>query len=387
MKNKLYYVLFLFYVMMAGFILYINGVFTKAPLSVSNLLINGVFLVVIGVIFVISAFGFSRLNRCTDDLRTVTQQLFAEYGKGGNKNLWGSYQDKKEVFVEPALKDAFDKYRARLKAGQVKRGAAGTCDIEDYINEELLDRVGLNYFNSGVSGTLTGLGILGTFLGLSWGLSSFNGNDIYAISDNVGPLLTGMKVAFHTSVYGIFFSLVFHFVYRSIMSDAYEKLDDFLTAFRQCAMPAVKTEDATQNTMLVYQANMANAMKQLLELAQGNAEKQQAGLEKIVDEFLAQMDAKLGAGMQKLGSALTDAGQSQVTYAAVGKQLAETMGQLLEENRIAQKQLLEMQKRQEDFAKELSAQHEKLFTTCDELSDDISNQLYTFEQMRSLYEK
>lgn len=87
-------------------------------------------------------------------------------------------------------------------------------------------------------GTLTGLGILGTFIGLSLGLNSFNGNDIYTISDNVGPLLEGMKVAFHTSVYGIFFSLIFNVVYRALMADAYEKLSQFLAVFRECVMPA-----------------------------------------------------------------------------------------------------------------------------------------------------
>ena len=101
----------------------------------------------------------------------------------------------------------------------------------------------MNFFNSGVSGTLTGLGILGTFLGLSMGLGSFSGDDIYTISDNVGPLLSGMKVAFHTSVYGILFSLVFNVVYRSIMSDAYEKLENFLCIFRHTAQPrSIKEE-------------------------------------------------------------------------------------------------------------------------------------------------
>ena len=109
----------------------------------------------------------------------------------------------------------------------------------------------MNFFNSGISGTLTGLGILGTFLGLSMGLGSFNGDDIYTISDNVGPLLSGMKVAFHTSVYGIFLSLVFNFVYRSVMSASYEKLEDFLCIFRQTAQPAAAREDENSSAMVV----------------------------------------------------------------------------------------------------------------------------------------
>ena len=103
------------------------------------------------------------------------------------------------------------------------------------------------------------------------GLGSFNGNDIYTISDNVGPLLSGMKVAFHTSVYGIFFSLVFNFVYRSLMADAYGKMDGFLAAFRQCVLPQPVSERENSASMLVYQAGMADSMKKIMELLKGNA--------------------------------------------------------------------------------------------------------------------
>ena len=43
--------------------------------------------------------------------------------------------------------------------------------------------------------------------------------------------------------------------------------------------------------------------------------------------------------------------------------------------------------RQEAFARELKNQKEEIKTACREMTDEVSNQLYTFEQMRSLYEK
>ncbi|MDE6203547.1 MAG: MotA/TolQ/ExbB proton channel family protein, partial [Lachnospiraceae bacterium] len=222
MKNKLYYVLFLLYAVVVVFVLYLNGVFTGEEGSVVNLIINIVFLMIIGVLFVVSAFSFGRLNAITDELIDFTVRLQKEYKEAGGKNLWGNYQGRSDVFENEELRGAFNKYRMRIKSLSTKRGISAPCDLEEYINEDLLDRAGMNFFNSGISGTLTGLGILGTFLGLSLGLGAFSGDDIFTISDNVGSLLSGMKVAFHTSVYGIFFSLVFNVVYRSIMSDAYE---------------------------------------------------------------------------------------------------------------------------------------------------------------------
>ena len=383
MKNKLYYVLFILYALVVAFILYINGVFTGGDVSLVNLAINVGFLVIIGVLFVISAVSFGRLNRCTDELVIATEKMQKEYKDNGGKNIWSVFQDNKDVFADENLRLAFNKYRARMKTYKTKRGYSHSCDLDEYINEDLLDRVGMNYFNSGISGTLTGLGILGTFLGLSMGLGSFNGNDIYTISDNVGPLLSGMKVAFHTSVYGIFFSLVFNVAYRSIMSDAYEKLENFLNAFRQFAQPPASSEDENSATMLVYQANMANALKQLVDFAKGNAMEQTEGVERIVNRFVEQMNGALGVNFQKLGNQLKSTGDLQMITTNNSKELIETAAALVEVNRNMQETLTQLQERQQIFARELEQQRKELSDTCEE----VGNQLYAFDQMRSLYEK
>lgn len=387
MKNKLYYVLFIFYALVVAFVLYINGVFTGEEASMVNVLINVGFLIIIGILFVISTVSFGRLNHCTDELVAMTEQLQKEYKAAGCKNLWNDIQERKDIFTNEELRLAFNKYRARIKGYRTKRGVMNTCDLEEYINEDLLDRVGMNFFNSGISGTLTGLGILGTFLGLSMGLGSFNGDDIYTISDNVGPLLSGMKVAFHTSVYGIFFSLIFNFVYRGIMADAYEKLEEFLNAFRQFAQPVAITEDENTAALVVYQANMANSMKQMLDLMKGNAMEQTVAVERIADKFVEQMNGALGVQFQKLGMQLKNTADLQLIYTNDSKDLIEAATALVEVNRNTQEVLKLMLEKQEKMTKELQTQKDKLNATCDEITDEISKQLYAFDQMRSLYEK
>ena len=244
MKNKLYYLLFVCYVAVVGVILYINGGFTGEISSITNMVINLGILLIIGILFAISTVSFGRLNRSTKELVEWTEKMQQQYAEEEGKNVWRMFLHENEIFANKELNQAFDKYRARINGYRTKNGYSNTCDLDEYINEDVIDKIGSNYFNSGISGTLTGLGILGTFIGLSLGLGSFNGNDIYTISDNVGPLLSGMKVAFHTSVYGIFFSLIFNVAYRSIMADAYEKLEVFLKVFKQCAQPIANAEVA-----------------------------------------------------------------------------------------------------------------------------------------------
>ena len=357
MRRRLYFLLFPLYVVAVFFVLFVNGVFSGQISSVGNLTINVAFLAVIGVLFLISMISFIRLNHCTDELSELTMQIQKDFQEAGGKNLWNSYRDRKEVFYERPLADAFRRYRLRMRRFMTNNGYMGTCDLEEYINEDLLDRVGKTHFNSGMSGTLTGLGILGTFLGLALGLGSFQGDDIYTISDNVGPLLMGMKVAFHTSVYGIFFSLVFNFIYRSIMADAYERLEFFLDVFRQCVQP-VAGSGGNETAMLVYQANMANSMKRLLELAQGVSKEQTAGVERIVDQFMEKMNSSLGANFQKLGLILKDAGAAQAGNAELCRKLMESVSDMAKINNDMLNDLDLLFQEQKNLLEELSAQKE-----------------------------
>jgi len=383
MKRKLYYVLFFLYVIVVAFVLYLNGVFTGEWKSSINLIINIGFLIIIGILFVVSSISFGRLSRVTRELEDVSLLLQKEYKKTGEKNLWANYKDNDAFFEEKDLQDAFNKYRLRVNSTKARRGAGSFCDLEAYINEDLLDRISMNSFNSGVSGTLTGIGILGTFLGLSMGLGAFSGDDIFTISDNVGSLLSGMKVAFHTSVYGIFFSLVFNIIYRNLMSNAYKTLDEFLDVFRQTTQPFSGKDEETAATMLVYQAGMASSLRQILEVMKGNAMEQTAGVERIVDRFTEEMQSALDTDFKKLGNTLKSAGESQAVSAANVAEMVEAVTTLVEVNRNVQEALTCVMDRQEFFAERLEEQKEMLADMCDEMS----SQLYTFEQMRNLYEK
>ena len=386
MKNKLYYVLIPVYAFTVVFILYINGVFDGNVASDVNLIINVGFLMVIGVLLLISFISFTGLNRCTDELELKAKKLQEEYEASEGSVLSQEYLNNEEVFLDKELKEAFTKYQLQMKKYQTKKGYNNVCDIEEYINEDLLDRVGKNFYNSNMPGTLTGLGILGTFLGLTMGLASFNGDDILTIADNVGPLLEGMKVAFHTSVYGIFFSLVFSFVYKSLMADAYTKLEHFQMVFRQTVMPVPITEDSGAATV-IYQANMANTMKQILEYLKGESAEQNQGMERIVNQFVDRMTQTMDEDFQKLGKTLKYITQAQSVSMQSSKELLESVETLVMVNRDLQERMDLMMKTQEHLAVELKMQKAQLQTACDEMSDEISSQLYAFEQMRNYYEK
>jgi methyl-accepting chemotaxis protein len=60
-----------------------------------------------------------------------------------------------------------------------------------------------------IPGILTGLGVLGTFVGLQIGIGGLNLNDLTNLEKSVVPLIQGCAIAFSTSVWGVLTSLLF----------------------------------------------------------------------------------------------------------------------------------------------------------------------------------
>jgi len=76
-------------------------------------------------------------------------------------------------------------------------------------------------------------------------------------------------------------------------------------------MPARVSEDENTAAMVIYQANMANALKQAVELLKGNALEQTAGVERMVGQFSEQLTGALGVQFQKLGNTLKNSVEVQ----------------------------------------------------------------------------
>lgn len=62
------------------------------------------------------------------------------------------------------------------------------------------------------SGTLVGLGLLGTFLGLTFGIRNFDSTSTDHIQSSIQMLLDGMGTAFYTSLVGMSLSLFYTFL-------------------------------------------------------------------------------------------------------------------------------------------------------------------------------
>lgn len=86
---------------------------------------------------------------------------------------------------------------------------------ENYFNEQniLFASLNLRAVNN-VSNTLIGLGILGTFVGLTYGIADSDFNTTEAIKTSINNLLSGMGTAFVSSIWGMGLSLIFTNIFK-----------------------------------------------------------------------------------------------------------------------------------------------------------------------------
>ena len=83
---------------------------------------------------------------------------------------------------------------------------------------------------STASSSLVGLGLLGTFLGLTIGVASFDSSNVEHIQSSIQTLLAGMGTAFLTSLFGMSLSLIFIFFDKRwsnrLSKDLYKMTED-----------------------------------------------------------------------------------------------------------------------------------------------------------------
>ena len=304
--------------------------------------------IVYGAIAIVTLIGLFKclipLWRTTSSLRRAITRLQDNAGKKLDKPVWQEAR-----FVGRRLKNSW--LRFLQNAEQLDRRGLPT-NVEDYIND---DTVTHGPGNAGLAelipNLLTSLGILGTFMGLSRGLSSLNFADSAQLISGIPDLLSGMRFAFGTSVAGISCSLVFNMLNRISQGSSYRAIDDFVTSFTQLAMSRPLDNDVqmiiqNQDRNFMLQGindtladrlaenvgrSITRAMGPVTESMDrfivGTTRNQIEGVNHIVNRFLDEMDRTLGNQLSSLSQTMNTLQQSQIQAArATGENLSAAEG-------------------------------------------------------------
>ncbi len=157
-----------------------------------------------------------------------------------SSSAWAAIQANDDFFAQHMLDGAFDEYRAKVTTQQ-KNGQI-LCDITDYINEETVALHSWQTLVSQVPGMLTSLGILGTFIGLLIGIKGIGFSTVTDALTSVQTLLSGIQIAFYTSIAGVILSLIFNILYRVAWNNLLRSLGLFIDSFHKNVIPTVEEQ-------------------------------------------------------------------------------------------------------------------------------------------------
>ena len=387
--------------------------------AASILIYNFCFLGIMAVTYIAGMFGgmfrMNDLSRALSDAADEIRNVFQSPGKVDADKVSAL----NGIFHQRYLDE---KMRAFTDA--ISQSHEGIGDIEEYLNGDDMDEHVHKRLLEMAPDIFTSLGILGTFVGLVWGLKNFEPTNYEAMTTSVASLVDGIKVAFLTSIYGIAMSIVYTCGMKSEYSSMTASLQKFLDRFHTYVMPTAESE--SMNILVSSQKNQTAAMEQMAEKFSvqmaGSFEKvitptfqkmndsldvlvssvtkcQEDAIREILDTFLKEMNLSFKAQFEDFGRALTQLKDAQTDnanyttnlYQSMSRQLSEAytehernMRTMLEDTSMAQKEYLDradrilkdnqtIQKEQQadyqhlaDYLKEAEASSAKFWVACNQ---------------------
>ena len=264
----------------------------------------------------------------THSLRRAISRLQDQAGETGERPVW-----QESRFMGKRLKGCW--LRFLQNAEQLDRRGL-PCNVEDYINDDTVTHgPGNAQLAELVPSLLTSLGILGTFMGMTQGLTGLDLSTTDAMMQGIQGLLGGMRFAFGTSVAGVSCALVFNMLNRIAQGSSYRAIDDFVESFTQLAMQRPLDNDVQlicqnqdRNHLLgTVTDTISTSMSSSIELAisramtpvaqsmdnflVGATRGQVEGVQRIVNNFVDRMNSSLNGQFLLLGQTLSDLNQQQ----------------------------------------------------------------------------
>lgn len=303
--------------------------FISRDVDQGTLMFNLAFLAVM-LLMVLAAvsFGIFRLMQICAGLKRGTAAI-REASENGTV-LTGGYP----LFQNRFLDDCYQQY-----CRMARRNSDSSCDIRNFINEEVIE----NHVRRGIleliPDILTSLGILGTFVGLVMGLREFDPSGYEQMAGSVSPLINGIKVAFITSIYGISLSLAYSFDLRSELANLSALTEEFLDTFYLNVRPPYEVdslsrmlgkqkdrEAMTEELTGIFVDQMTKSFEQVITPAFGRmtnginhivdtfTKNQAAVMAQVCETVMGQMRQDLAEDFSRIGKTVSELEKAQGSY-------------------------------------------------------------------------
>lgn len=218
-------------VFIGGALLIVGGMFAVIAPDQLSMAIVAVMAVIVMLGFF---FGVMPLLQYIGAFRQGVSQL-DDIKKINSDNRWLPLSEIRPFFGQKRMDELFGEYVE--KAMEQREQGVVVSDIESAINDDSIAVRSWRGVILQISGTLTALGLLGTFLGLVTGISGVSYGNLQDTVEGIQTLLRGITTAFYTSIVGVILSISFNAVYRVVWNLTLRELQLFVERFHFIVQP------------------------------------------------------------------------------------------------------------------------------------------------------
>ena len=215
---------------------------------VSSLLLAGyspdlLSLIVVGGMCIISVLGsiycLAPVISFTNGLRNGQENIAQAASSEGNSAWIAAFQIDR-FFRQKRLDLLFQEYREKVR--QQRDSGLIVSDLDDSMNEDVLGLYSWQSVAAQIPGVMTGLGILGTFIGLLMGLQGVSFTTVDAALNSVENILSGINTAFYTSIAGVILSILFNIANNILRNVMNREMSLFLEEFHKTIIPTTEEQ-------------------------------------------------------------------------------------------------------------------------------------------------
>ncbi|MDE0636392.1 MAG: anti-phage ZorAB system protein ZorA [Candidatus Poribacteria bacterium] len=270
--------------------------------------ISDIFVYIIGASFLILLIYFVvRIYLRYNSIRNLTRKI-SQFERPAQPSI---LQELKEEFARKTeFTEAWQEFEDSLITRQRDENEKiiyKTDEASYFFSEDRLlgQYMNLRFWNS-IPAILVGFGILGTFVGLVWGLIPFSDTDFQnteEIKNAIEELLSGVSTAFVTSVWGMVASLFFNGIEKLAIGGVHSEIANLQRSLDRIFTLKVAEEIAFR--LEDESAQQTAVLKTLLtDLGEGIEEAMRVGRKELIQELHTTTDAFSKAITEKLDPTL-----------------------------------------------------------------------------------
>lgn len=194
--------------------------------EITSMFFVGIMTILVGFGYVL---GIGRINGYAEGFNTSIIKI-DDMKKISVSENWLYIKQMDSLFHNRYLDTLFSRYAKKVEGVKMAHGQI-LPDIENSINEDYLSLQCQKNLINIIPGTLTGIGILGTFYGLLSGLGGIRFSSVDVVVDSISALVSGIDTAFYTSIAGVTLSLIFEIIAKVSWNNMLATMLEFYEIF------------------------------------------------------------------------------------------------------------------------------------------------------------